>query len=136
MTEESQGYLIYNLKNAMVQVVQKNFNYLEAIKTNGQSGVGVLVRHSRQTSIAAVEHSLIQIHASLPIIQPFSRRLVQELIAMPLMMAPALSLAKQTNMILFSVPTAMGIHYTSSHSNLINFFSLSIYCQFSILSRK
>ena len=88
------------------------------------------MRHSRQTSIAA------EIRASLPIIQPFSRRLVQDLIVMPLMMAQALSLAKHMNTILFSVPTATGIHYTSSHSNSINFLSLSIYCQFSILSRK
>jgi len=78
--------------------------------------VEVLVRHSSWTSIAAVENLQIQIHVILPIIQPYSRRLVQELIAMRLTMAPALSLAKHTNTILFSVPTATGTHRTSSHS--------------------
>ena len=68
------------------------------------------MRHSSWISIAAVENLQIQIHASLHIIQPYSRKLVQELIAMRLTMAPALSLAKHMNTILFSVPTATGTH--------------------------
>jgi len=73
-------------------------------------GVKVLVRHLDRISIAAVENLPIQLHASHPIIPPFSSRLVQKLIAMNLMMLPALSFAKLLNMTLFFVPTATGIY--------------------------
>jgi len=77
-------------------------------------GVKVLVRHLDQMSTVAVENLPIQAHASHPIIPPFSSRLVQKLIAMHLMMLPALSFAKLLNMTLFFVPTPTGIHVSTS----------------------
>ena len=82
------------------------------------------MRHLDRISTAAVENLPIQLHASHPIIPPFSSRLVQKLIAMHLMMLPALSFAKLLNMTLFFVPTATGI---SIHFPLA-FHSLSVYC--------
>jgi hypothetical protein len=69
------------------------------------------VKHLDQISTAAVDNLLIQQHANLLIIPQFSRRLVQELIAMHLMMAPALSLVKLMNMTLFSVLPATSIYF-------------------------
>ena len=73
-------------------------------------GAGVLVRPLDPISTAAVDNMPTQQHASPLIIPPFSSGLVQELIAMHMMMAPALSPAKLMNMTLFSVPTAIGMN--------------------------
>lgn len=80
------------------------------------------MRHLDRISTVAVENLPIQRHASLPIIPPFSSRLVQKPIAMHLMMPPALSFAKLLNMTLFFVPTAISIYHFP-----LAFHYLSIY---------
>lgn len=68
----------------------------------------VLVRHSGSTSTAAVESLPTRQHVVPLSTQPFSSKLAQEPIAMLLMMAQALSLARLMNIPLFSVLTIMG----------------------------
>jgi len=89
----------------------------------------VPVKHLDQINTVAVDNMLIQQHANPLSIPQFSRRLVQELIAMHLMMAPALSLAKLMNMTLCSVLPATS--NLLSPSNIImsfpNFFNLSLF---------
>lgn len=71
------------------------------------------VKHLDQINIAAVDNLPTQPHVNLHIIPQFSKRLVQELIAMHLMMVAALSLAKLMNMTLFFVPLVTGTYLFS-----------------------
>lgn len=74
----------------------------------------VHVRHSGWISTAAAVSLRTRQHAGHHSIQPFLRGLVQELIAMPLMMPPALSPARLTIMALFSALLLMGIPFLLS----------------------
>lgn len=87
--------------------------------------------HLDRISIAAVVNLPTQRHVSLPIIPPFSSRLVQKLIAMHLMMPPALLFAKLLNMTLFFVPTATGIYHFPSPFHCIQF--ITTYLQYKML---
>lgn len=99
--------------------------------------VGVHVRHSGWTSTAAVGSLLTQQHVNPPSTQPSLRELVPKLIAMPLMIALALLLARLMITPLFSALPWMGnlsfcflsfscFSYTSHVKCLL--YALSMFC--------
>lgn len=66
------------------------------------------VKHLGQIGIVAVGSMQIQIHVGLPITQYSSRKLVQGLIAMHLMMGPVLSHARPLIIPSLSAPASLG----------------------------
>ncbi|KAK8682360.1 hypothetical protein V6N13_054749 [Hibiscus sabdariffa] len=75
------------------------------VKEQGELwGAKVPVKHSGKTNTIAVGNLLTQQPAGLPFIPQSSKKLAPELIAMPMMMQPALSLARPLIISSFSAP--------------------------------
>lgn len=100
----NQDFSLADYLEIELQVAQKSYNWWMAWMQQMWLHVGVHVMHLGLISTVAVGSLLTQTHVGLQCTQPSSREPVQRPIAMHLMMAPALSHAKELNIQLHSAP--------------------------------